>query len=218
MRNVLIFIVLLSSWSCSGRYQEQKDHQRPAENSQKEHTAYIFDSTEEVENNKPGVCITKDSFFVTDSVYKFLSQKKRELERSFSTKAECRMYPLYYGGSYVNRGDDRLSIYVVDSLNNRDTRHDIVKRIGTERFNIRSCAYSFEMLSDTLRALETLFNRKKETLPPALRMSRFEIYEPGNAIVVLLQDSTSEVVSAFKKYLMDSPMIQFAGQPVLYLQ
>lgn len=131
MKNVLIFIILISSWSCSGGYRTQKDQLRSAENSQKEDTAYILD------------------------IYK------------------------------------------------EDT--------------IRPCPYSFEMLRDTLNVLETIFNKKKNMLPHSLRMSRFEIYEPKNTIVVLLEDSTADAVSTFKKYVMDSPMIQFAQQPIIYL-
>lgn len=131
MRNMLIFIILISSWNCPGGYRTQKDQLRPAENSQKENTAYLFD------------------------------------------------------------------------LSKEDT--------------IRPCSYSFEMLQDTLHALESIFNKKKKTLPQSLRMSRFEIYEPKNTIVVLLEDSTADAVSAFKKYVMDSPVIQFAQQPIIYL-
>lgn len=131
MRNMLIFIILISSWNCSGGYRTQKDQLRPVENSQKEDTAYLFD------------------------------------------------------------------------LSKEDT--------------LRPCSYSFEMLQDTLHALESIFNKKKKTLPQSLRMSRFEIYEPKNTIVVLLEDSTADAVSAFKKYVMDSPVIQFAQQPIIYL-
>lgn len=216
---MLIFIILISSWNCSGGYRTQKDQLRPAENSQKENTAYILDIYKE--NNEHtqqrGVYPAKDSFFVRDSVYKFLSKKKTELEQSFSEKTEIRTYPAYYGGSYVNRGQDRLSVQVVDSLNNPTIRRDIRKRIGTECFTIRPCSYSFKMLRDTLNALESIFNKKKKTLPLSLRMSRFEIYEPKNAILVLLEDSTADAVSAFKKYVMDSPVIQFAQQPIIYL-
>lgn len=218
MRNALLFILLISSWNCSGGYRTQKDQLRPGETYPKEIPDYLFPIQEDkAEKNKPAVPIEKDSFFIRYSRYRFLSNKKIELERSFSKKTGGCIYPPYYGGSYVNRGDDRLSIYVVDSLNTRAARRDLIKRIGPEYFHICSCSYSFVMLSDTLQALETLFNKKKKTLPQSLRMSRFEIYEPKNTIVVLLEDSTADAVSTFKKYVMDSPMIQFAQQPIIYL-
>lgn len=135
MRNALLFILLISFWNCSGGYRTQKDQLRPAENSQKEDTAYVLD------------------------IYKE----------------------------------------------------------NSERISMPPRFYSAEMLRDTLHALETLFNKKKKTLPQSLRMSRFEIYEPKNTIMVLLEDSTADAVSTFKKYVMDSPMIQFAQQPIIYL-
>lgn len=217
MKNILFLIVCLFL-NCSRKCEDQKDPSLQSKNSQKKSAAYIIDIYKESRENKPKIYPIKDLFFERDSVYKILKKKKIELQRSFSKKTESHIYPTYYGGSYVNKKDNRLYINVVDSLNNQVTQCDIIKRIGSGYFSIKPCSYSLNMLTDTLQALETIFNKKKKTLPQSLIMSRFEIYEQNNTILVLLEDSTADVVSAFKKYLMDSPMIQFAQQPIPYLQ
>lgn len=217
MKNSLIFIVLLFL-SCSGEYQEQKNDIRQTEDRQKESRSYIMDISKEKFEHKQEISSEQDSFFVRDSVFKFLRKRKMELERGFFKKTGNSVYPDYYGGIYIDRETNKLYVNVVDTLDHPTTRWDIVKRIGSGDYSIRKCSYSLKMLRDTLNALEIIFNRKKKIIPRSLQMTRFEIYEQNNTIVVLLEDSTSAAVSAFKKYVTDSPMIQFAQQPIIYLQ
>lgn len=217
MRNILMSVILLFL-SCTGKYQEPKNDIRLTEDRQKESTAYIIDIYKEKFENKQEISLEQDSFFVRDSVLKFLRKRKMELEKSFSKRTGNSVYPNYYGGSYIDRETNKFYIQVVDTLDHPAVRSDIVKRIGHGDFSIHKCSYSLKMLGDTLNALEIIFNRKKKILPPSLKMSRFEIDEQNNTILVLLEDSTSDAVSTFKKYVKDSPMIQFAQQPVIYLQ
>ena len=154
--------------------------------------------------------------FRKDSILKILEERKIRLDHSFYRKTGNFDFPLYYGGSYINK-NNLLFVNIVDSLDNIYTKSDIINRIGNKDFKIKKCSYSLKMLGDTLNQLNTVFNRNKYLLKENLKTSNFEINIENNVILILLEDSTMENIQEFKRNIMDSPLFHFSQKPILYL-
>ena len=211
-----IFILLLIS--CSGNHQQQENDIQQTNNQDKKNLAYIIDTNKEttIENKNLQFLIEKDSIFRKDSIFKILEERKIRLDHSFYRKTGNFDFPLYYGGSYINK-DNLLFVNIVDSLDNIYTKSDIINRIGNKDFKIKKCSYSLKMLGDTLNQLNTVFNRNKYLLKENLKTSNFEINIENNVILILLEDSTMENIQEFKRNIMDSPLFHFSQKPILYL-
>ena len=193
-----IFILLLIS--CSGNHQQQENDIQQTNNQDKKNLAYIIDTNKEttIENKNLQFLIEKDSIFRKDSIFKILEERKIRLDHSFYRKTGNFDFPLYYGGSYINK-NNLLFVNIVDSLDNIYTKSDIINRIGT------------------LNQLNTVFNRNKYLLKENLKTSNFEINIENNVILILLEDSTMENIQEFKRNIMDSPLFHFSQKPILYL-
>ena len=184
-----IFILLLIS--CSGNHQQQENDIQQTNNQDKKNLAYIIDTNKE-------------------------TTIEIRLDHSFYRKTGNFDFPLYYGGSYINK-NNLLFVHIVDSLDNIYTKSDIINRIGNKDFKIKKCSYSLKMLGDTLNQLNTVFNRNKYLLKENLKTSNFEINIENNVILILLEDSTMENIQEFKRNIMDSPLFHFSQKPILYL-
>ena len=100
-----IFILLLIS--CSGNHQQQENDIQQTNNQDKKNLAYIIDTNKEttIENKNLQFLIEKDSIFRKDSIFKILEERKIRLDHSFYRKTGNFDFPLYYGGSYINKNN-----------------------------------------------------------------------------------------------------------------
>lgn len=127
-----------------------------------------------------------------------------ELLASFSTTYSNfgeKVYPDYYGGSYVN-DDGQLVIYVTDDMQRPAALSDNADVIYVP------CTYSYnELLSvmDTLNDYK--FSHPNDIV--ANNFNEFGLYDSENRVIVKLDDLSDESIKEFKENVCDSDVIEF---------
>lgn len=125
-----------------------------------------------------------------------------ELMTSFSsTYSNEKIYPDYYGGSYIN-DNGKLVVYVT----NEGSQPTILQ--SNEDVIYEPCTYSYNELLSVMDELnEYKFNQSDTAI--ANGFNEFGLYDSENSIIVKLDDLSEQSIKEFKENVSDSEAIKF---------
>ena len=120
-------------------------------------------------------------------------------------------YPLYYGGSYIDK-NQRLVVLVVDSLLHEQSK--LLNVLKKDEFVVKPCKYSYRELiqvSDSVGKMLTDTTRSvcKNVLLTAL-------FTEENRIKVFLKEYSESRIAEFKREIMDSPVLEFTQGTIVF--
>lgn len=127
------------------------------------------------------------------------------------------MYPEYFGGAFIN-DDGLLSVYVVvDASGARSTSaEEFARTLDLSGVIILPARFSMGELSGMMNRLNE-FKVSNPYCDIANNFNSFWLADKENRIVVALTDYSLEQIEAFRRVVVDSPMIVFVerGEPLV---
>lgn len=136
-----------------------------------------------------------------------LTQKLSNSFTSITRGADVMDYPDYYGGFFV---DDNRDIVILVKQTNSSVLENMSARMGTDRFVLRSCDYSYNDLQALFKQLtEFWLDNANDAIFNSVSLLSFGINEMTNRIQVDLKDCSIDNIRKFKQMTFDSPMLSF---------
>lgn len=131
------------------------------------------------------------------------------LEESFQTsvlKSNASIYPDYYGGSFIEKGE--LIILVTgDTILNKEK---LAGRTLSSEFQVRPCKFSYNQLLEVHQKVNDFFlNKENARAIEEITMNAMGIKPQDNRIFISLKECTPEKISIFKSRVIDSPILAF---------
>lgn len=131
------------------------------------------------------------------------------LEDSFLStilRSEGKIYPEYYGGSYIENGN----FVVLVTEDTTECRGKLLTRTKSQDFLVKPCKFSYNELLDVHKiVLDFFMNEENNRLISEISINSLGISAKGNSIFISLNELTPEKIALFKSRVVDSPIITF---------
>lgn len=114
------------------------------------------------------------------------------------------VYPDYYGGIYTN--DSGYPVVLIKG-NMEKGKEDMIRRAGSDKFEVESCDYSFDELSELNSKLSDILC--EGNFPDELTWNGVGIWIDKNRVSVDLEVCSEENIQLFKRLISNSPAIVF---------
>ena len=114
------------------------------------------------------------------------------------------VYPDYYGGMYTN--DSGYPVVLIKG-NMEKGKEDMIRRAGSDKFEVESCDYSFDELSELNSKLSDILC--EGNFPDELTWNGVGIWVDKNRVSVDLEVCSEENIQLFKRLISNSPAIVF---------
>ena len=114
------------------------------------------------------------------------------------------VYPDYYGGMYTN--DSGYPVVLIKG-NMAKGKEDMIRRAGSDKFEVESCDYSFNELSELNSELSDILC--EGNFPDELTWNGVGILVDKNRVSVDLEVCSEENIQLFKRLISNSPAIVF---------
>lgn len=112
------------------------------------------------------------------------------------------VYPDYYGGMYTN--DSGYPVVLIKG-NMAKGKEDMIRRAGSDKFEVESCDYSFNELSELNSELSDILC--EGNFPDELTWNGVGILVDKNRVSVDLEVCSEENIQLFKRLISNSPAI-----------
>jgi|AGTN01.2.fsa_nt_gi hypothetical protein len=118
------------------------------------------------------------------------------------------IYPDYYGGSYI---DNNGTFVVAVTGNQEQNKQKLAKILGGDDFNVETVQYSYKQLFLVMDKIDAFLENTSipEEHPVLLHFAGAYPDVIDNRVKVILTEVTETVTGAFKKDVVNSPMVVF---------
>ena len=135
-----------------------------------------------------------------------IALKLEESFRSTILRSGGKIYPEYYGGSYIENGN----LVVLVTEDTTECRGKLLTRTESPDFLVKPCKFSYNELLDIHKiVLDFFMNEENNRLISETTINSLGISAKGNSIFVSLRELTPDKIALFKSRVIDSPIITF---------